>query len=113
MKIRLDKFKYGKQCSLCSVWGEVIAAIPKVKQRVRAVARQDKFSVWLPTSTDYFYPDFLAELVAGRVLAVEYKSEPYRTNDDSREKQQVGHQWGSPAVSAAFSCLPLNARPAV
>ena len=35
----------------------------------------------------------MAELVDGRVLAVEYKGEPYKTNDDSREKQQVGHQW--------------------
>jgi len=29
----------------------------------------------------------------GRLLVVEYKGEPYRTNDDSREKLQVGHQW--------------------
>lgn len=35
----------------------------------------------------------MAELTDGRVLAVEYKGEPYKTNDDSREKQQVGHQW--------------------
>ena len=35
----------------------------------------------------------MAELTDGRLLAVEYKGEPYKTNDDSREKQQVGHQW--------------------
>lgn len=65
----------------------------KVKQWVRNIERQDKFSFWLPTSTDYFYPDFVAELLDGRVLAVEYKGEPFSTNDDSREKQQVGYQW--------------------
>ena len=66
---------------------------PMVKQWVRNIERQEKFSFWLPTATDYFYPDFVAELTDGRILAVEYKGEPYKTNDDSREKQQVGHQW--------------------
>lgn len=70
-----------------------IDAHPKVKQWVRNIERQEKFSFWLPTATDYFYPDFVAELTDGRLLAVEYKGEPYKTNDDSREKQQVGHQW--------------------
>ena len=33
-------------------------------------------------------------LTAGeRVLAVEYKGEPYKTNDDSREKKAVGAAW--------------------
>ncbi|WP_025915613.1 DEAD/DEAH box helicase [Herminiimonas sp. CN] len=72
---------------------QAIDAHAKVKQWVRNIERQERFSFWLPTSTDYFYPDFVAELVDGRVLAVEYKGEPYKTNDDSREKQQVGHQW--------------------
>lgn len=70
-----------------------IDAHPKVKQWVRNIERQEKFSFWLPTATDYFYPDFVAELTDGRLLAVEYKGEPYKTNDDSREKQLVGHQW--------------------
>lgn len=72
---------------------QAIDAHPKVKQWVRNIERQEKFSFWLPTSTDYFYPDFVAELEDGRVLAVEYKGEPYKTNDDSREKVQVGNQW--------------------
>ena len=79
---------------------------PKVKQWVRNIERQDKFSFWLPTSTDYIYPDFVAELVDGRVLAVEYKGEPYKTNDDSREKQQVGYRWEQ---SSGGRCLFLLA----
>lgn len=77
-----------------------------VKHWVRNIDRQEKFSFWLPTSTDYFYPDFVAELVDGRVLVVEYKGEPYKTNDDSREKQQVGAQWEK---SSGGRCLFLFA----
>lgn len=72
---------------------QAIDAHPNVKQWVRNIERQERFSFWLPTASDYFYPDFVAELVDGRVLIVEYKGEPYKTNDDSREKKQVGAQW--------------------
>jgi type III restriction enzyme len=65
----------------------------KVKHWVRNVERHENASFWFPTSTDYFYPDFVAELEDGRVLVVEYKGEVYSTNDDSREKRQIGHQW--------------------
>jgi type III restriction enzyme len=85
---------------------QAVDAHPAVKQWVRNIERQEKFSFWLPTATDYFYPDFVAELTDGRVLAVEYKGEPYRTNDDSREKQQVGHQWEQ---SSGGRCLFLFA----
>lgn len=78
----------------------------KVKHWVRNIETQEKFSFWLPTSSDYFYPDFVAELVDGRILAVEYKGEPYKTNDDSREKLQVGHQWEQ---SSGGRCLFLFA----
>lgn len=66
---------------------------PKVKHWVRNIERQEQFSFWLPTSTDYFYPDFVAELTDGRVLVIEYKGLPYASNDDSREKILVGQQW--------------------
>lgn len=79
---------------------------PKVKQWVRNIERQERFSFWLPTSSDYFYPDFVAELDDGRILAVEYKGEPYKTNDDSREKEQVGYQWEQ---SSGGRCLFLFA----
>ena len=85
---------------------QAIDAHAKVKHWVRNIERQEKFSFWLPTASDYFYPDFVAELTDGRVLAVEYKGEPYRTNDDSREKRQVGHQWEQ---SSGGRCLFLFA----
>ncbi len=77
-----------------------------VKYWVRNIERQERLSFWLPTATDYFYPDFVAELVDGRVLAVEYKGEPYKTNDDSREKKQIGYQWEQ---SSGGRCLFLFA----
>lgn len=72
---------------------QAIDANPKVRHWVRNIERQEQCSFWLPTSTDYFYPDFVAELEDGRVLVVEYKGLPYATNDDSKEKIQVGQQW--------------------
>ena len=85
---------------------QAIDSHPKVKHWVRNIERQEKFSFWLPTSSDYFYPDFVAELTDGRLLVVEYKGEPYKTNDDSREKMQVGHQWQK---SSGGRCLFLFA----
>ena len=79
---------------------------PKVKHWVRNVEMEEHFSFWLPTATDYFYPDFVCELTDGRVLVVEYKGEPYKTNDDSREKAQIGHRWES---SSGGCCLFLLA----
>ena len=64
-----------------------------VKHWVRNLERLPEFAFWLPTATDYFYPDFVAELQDGRLLVVEYKGDGYATNDDSREKRMVGERW--------------------
>lgn len=65
---------------------------PAVKHWVRNVAQDERFSFWLPTATDYFYPDFVCELNDGRVLVVEYKG-AHLLNAQTDEKAQVGHQW--------------------
>lgn len=78
----------------------------RVKHWVRNVERDERFSFWLPTSTDYFYPDFVAELRDGRVLAVEYKGKHLLGTDDTREKMQVGAQW---EASSGGRCLFLLA----
>jgi type III restriction enzyme len=83
-----------------------IDANSQVKHWVRNIERQPRLSFWLPTSSDYFYPDFVAELSDGRILVVEYKGEVYATNDDSREKIQVGSQWEK---SSEGRCLFLFA----
>jgi type III restriction enzyme len=66
---------------------------PAVKTWVRNLARKPGASVALQTSTDLFYPDFVALLNDGRVLVVEYKGNAYATNDDSVEKRKLGKLW--------------------
>lgn len=84
---------------------QAIDSHPKVKHWVRNIERQEQFSFWLPTSTDYFYPDFVAELTDGRILVIEYKGHPYATNDDSKEKILVGGQWEkSSNVEGLINC---------
>lgn len=60
-----------------------------VKHWVRNVDRT-AWSYSLPTSTDMFYPDFVAELQGGRNLIVEYKGADRTDNADSREKKNIG-----------------------
>lgn len=62
---------------------------PAVKHWVRNVDRT-AWSYALPTSTDLFYPDFVAELTDGRKLIVEYKGADRTDNADSREKRNIG-----------------------
>lgn len=67
--------------------------LPQVRHWVRNLPRFPEFSFWLPTASDRFYPDFVAELEDGRLLVVEYKGEGYKTSDDAVEKQRVGELW--------------------
>ncbi len=69
--------------------------LPEVKHWVRNLERQPDSSFWLPTSTDRFYPDFVAELNDGRILVVEYKGAFLVSGDDAREKQTIGSVWAS------------------
>ncbi|PZO71241.1 MAG: hypothetical protein DI636_04310 [Pelagerythrobacter marensis] len=47
-------------------------------------------SYWLPTSTDRFYPDFVAELTDGRTLVLEYKGAHLVNDPDTLEKANIG-----------------------
>ena len=62
----------------------------KVKHWVRNLERRG-FS--LPLAHNNFYPDFIAELADGRILAVEHKGKIYASNDDSKEKCNIGDLW--------------------
>ncbi|MBI4742988.1 MAG: DEAD/DEAH box helicase family protein [Betaproteobacteria bacterium] len=88
------------------VCARAIDALPAVKHWVRNVEREERFSFWLPTATDYFYPDFVAELNDGRVLVVEYKGAHLLHDPDTREKDQIGRQW---AAASGGRCLFLMA----
>jgi type III restriction enzyme len=62
----------------------------KVKHWVRNL---DRRGFWLPLAKGKFYPDFVAELTDGRILALEHKGKVYATNDDSKEKCNIGEFW--------------------
>lgn len=71
---------------------ELIDRHPNVKYWVRNVERAPN-SFWLQTSTDKFYPDFVALLNDGRAWAIEYKGAHLLTNDDTKEKKRIGELW--------------------
>lgn len=66
---------------------------PLVQTWIRNLERKPQTSFWLPTSTDRFYPDFVAKLTDGRLLVVEYKGEDRAENKDTKEKAFVGNLW--------------------
>lgn len=69
-----------------------IDSLFEVKYWVRNVARHLN-SFRLPTSTDNFYPDFVAMLNDGRLLVVEYKGAHLADTSDTDEKRTIGRLW--------------------
>lgn len=80
---------------------------PNVQVWVRNVPRTPG-SFWLQTSTDKFYPDFVAQLVDGRVLVVEYKGEHLRTADDAKEKALLGELWAEKSDGKCIFWMPSS-----
>ncbi len=62
---------------------------PMVRHWVRNIVRGAN-AYWLPTSTDRFYPDFVAELTDGRLLVLEYKGAHLANGVDTAEKANIG-----------------------
>jgi type III restriction enzyme len=69
---------------------QALDSLPMVKHWLRNVSRHPA-SFWLPTATDRFYPDFVAELTDGRFFVLDYKSD--RDKEDTEEKQTIGQLW--------------------
>jgi len=70
-----------------------IDTLLQIKHWVRNLERRSRHSFWLPTTSDLFYPDFVAELHDGRHLVVEYKGEHLRETPDTKEKESLGNLW--------------------
>ncbi len=81
---------------------QIIDNLDETLYWVRNIERQPRCSFLLPTSTDNFYPDFVALLRDGRVLCVEYKGANLMSTDDTKEKRQVGELW---AARSGGRCL--------
>ncbi len=94
-----------EQCAL------VIDGLPGLKFWTRNVARhRNSFS--LPTSTDKFYPDFVAMMEDERLLVVEYKGKDRTPEEsrDSREKELIGQQWAKASGGKAVFVMATMER---
>jgi type III restriction enzyme len=80
-------------------------SLSEVKDWVRNIERGHN-SFWFQTSSDKFYPDFVAKLVDGRILVVEYKGEDRWSNDDSKEKRAVGELWAERSNGKCLFVMP-------
>jgi type III restriction enzyme len=72
---------------------QLLDTLPQVKYWIRNLSKRAQTSFWLPTSTDRFYPDFVALLHDGRVFVLEYKGEHLMTADEAKEKTNIGQLW--------------------
>jgi hypothetical protein len=88
---------------------KLIDTLPQVKFWIRNLSGRPQTSFWLPTSTDRFYPDFVAMLNDGRIFAIEYKGAHLAHGPDTLEKPTSANS-GPPRVRARpFSSWPRNA----
>src|SRR6185437_5251545 len=83
---------------------QAIDALPEVKHWVRNVDRTSN-SYWLPTSTDRFYPDFVAELSDGRLFVIEYKGQ---ITPDAIEKDNIGRKLEEASGGAVLFLMALK-----
>lgn len=79
--------------------------MPEVRYWVRNLSRRPH-SFYLQTSSDRFYPDFVCQLVDGRILVVEYKGENLYSADDAQEKRLVGAVWASRSEGRCLFVMP-------
>ncbi len=68
-------------------------SLDEIEYWVRNLPRQPIASFWLPTSSDRFYPDFIARLRDGRIFAIEYKGKMLDESSDTLEKRAIGELW--------------------
>ncbi len=78
----------------------------EVKFWVRNLERRPSHSFWLQISTDKFYPDFVCLLKDGRYLVIEYKGENLWSNDDSKEKRDIGGLWEARSQGRCLFVMP-------
>lgn len=84
---------------------QFIDSLPEVKYWMRNPVKTDQaFS--LQTSTDRFYPDFVCQLVDGRALVVEYKNTTDWSNDENKEKRDLGELWAARSGGECLFIMP-------
>lgn len=81
--------------------------LPEVKFWARNLPRRAT-SFRLQTSTDWFYPDFVCQLIDGRILVVEYKGKHLYTAEDAGEKRAIGAVWASRSGGECLFVMPTS-----
>ena len=76
----------------------LLDTLPQVKYWIRNLSTRSQTSFWLPTSTDRFYPDFVALLEDGRIFVLEYKGADRVDTGDTKEKTNIGQLWADKSV---------------
>ncbi|GAK60895.1 type III restriction protein res subunit [Candidatus Vecturithrix granuli] len=95
---------YGSEEFECAQF--IDAMLPEVKVWVRNLERRPNHAFWLQTATDKFYPDFVCKLKDNRYLVIEYKGEHLWSNDDSKEKRNLGELWEKRSNGLCLFIMP-------
>lgn len=102
---RIRDLKNGSEEFLCA---QAIDSAKQVRHWVRNLPWGKESSFRLPTSTDYFYPDFVAELDDGRLLAIEYKGKHIQDTADTLEKENIGKLWEAKSQGTCLFLLGVK-----
>ncbi len=86
---------------------QFLDGLPQVKFWVRNLARKPT-SFRLQTAKDWFYPDFLCQLIDGRTLAVEYKGKHLFDGLDAEDKRAIGAIWASRSDGRCLFVMPTD-----
>lgn len=88
---------------------QFLDGLPQIRYWVRNLSRKPG-SFRLQTSKDFFYPDFVCQLMDGRVLVVEYKGgnadKGWYAMPDSQEKRLVGAFWEKRSGGKCLFIMP-------
>jgi type III restriction enzyme len=95
------KLKEEFQCA------QFLDGLPEMKFWTRNLSGKAT-SFRLQTSTDWFYPDFVCQLVDGRTLVVEYKGKDRYDSADSEEKRAIGAVWASRSGGRCLFAMPTD-----
>ena len=75
---------------------------PNVKRWIRNLTHESAGGFSLPLSPGRFFPDFIAELLDGRTVIVEYKNSKFAQTAEEGHKKTVGELW---AARSGGSCV--------
>jgi type III restriction enzyme len=85
--------------------GDLLPSGEEFDYWIRNIERK-RSSFWLQLPHDKFYPDFVAMLIDGRILVVEYKGA--HLYDGETVKRQIGSFYAEAGGKNCLFCMPTN-----